>query len=183
MVLKSKRTVLFGLVVAVSLSLLWAAGAAAQPTGDRPWRAWAAAAGICGPGAGLEDAAEVLGMTVEELMAAKAGGKTVAEIAAEKGISRETLIERIMALREERLADLVALGKISQEQAARILEAVELNVEAMVDRSCGGQAYCGTGSGCSGRAGGKGPGASNGRSGWRQGCCGQGAQAGRSGGN
>lgn len=82
----------------------------------------------------LEDAAGILGMTVEQLKTAMGSTKSIADVAATKGISRATLIERLLAKMDERLAADVKAGRITQAQAdARKAEAKERIGEA-VDR-------------------------------------------------
>jgi len=82
----------------------------------------------------LEDAAKVLGMTVQQLKTAMGSTKSLADVAATKGISRATLIEKLLAAMNDRLAAEVEAGRLTQEQAdARKAEATERIGEA-VDR-------------------------------------------------
>lgn len=91
----------------------------------------ASAQGI-GPGAGSGPASEYmtemheavwtavaqeLGLTYDELVAATQEGQTLWQIAADKGVSIERLREVMLEARETALADLVAQGVITQEQA------------------------------------------------------------------
>jgi len=61
--------------------------------------------------------AKELGMTYDELTAAVQGGKTLWQIADEKGVSIDRLQEVMRGAREAALKDLVAQGAITQEQA------------------------------------------------------------------
>lgn len=139
MTLKRKSIGLAALAVLLAVSVLWAATAFAKPVRERTFQGSGIRGfGIGGPRAGLKDAAEVLGMTLDEILAAKSQGKTVAQIAAEKGITPELLVEKIVALRKAKLDALVQEGKITQEQANLALQATEKNIEAMINETCQG---------------------------------------------
>ena len=68
--------------------------------------------------------AEALGMTAEELYAAQTDGQTVAEIAAAQGVELADVVAAVVAPRAERLAEAVAGGSLTQEQADAMLEAM-----------------------------------------------------------
>ena len=68
--------------------------------------------------------AEALGMTTEELVAAQADGQTVAEIAAAQGVDLADVVAAVVAPRAERLAQSVADGSLTQEQADAMLAAM-----------------------------------------------------------
>ena len=61
--------------------------------------------------------AKELGLTYDELVAATQSGKTIWQLADEKGVSIERLREVMLEAREAALADLVKQGVITQEQA------------------------------------------------------------------
>ena len=61
--------------------------------------------------------AKELGMTYEQLVAATQSGKTIWQLAAEKGVSIERLRQVMLDARKAALADLVKQGVITQEQA------------------------------------------------------------------
>ena len=69
----------------------------------------------------FEDKAEILGLTLDEIKEAWSEGKSLRELAEEKGISQEQLRESMMQKEqkrmEERLQALVDGGLITQEQA------------------------------------------------------------------
>jgi hypothetical protein len=92
--------------------------------------------------------AEVLGMTTEELYAAQATGQTVAEIAAAQGVELADVVAAVVAPRAERLAQSVADGYLTQEQADAMLAAMSeqmtLRFESLGVRYGGG---CGMGGG------------------------------------
>ena len=61
--------------------------------------------------------AEALGMTVEELQAAHADGKTLTTLMGERDLDAATVRENLAAARDEAIAQAVADGVITQEQA------------------------------------------------------------------
>jgi hypothetical protein len=77
-------------------------------------------------------AAETLGLTRAELVAELQSGKTLAEVAAEHEVAVETIVDTFLAPRAERLAELVANGQLTQEQADTILATMRANVTARV---------------------------------------------------
>lgn len=93
-----------------------------------------------GHGVGMpaaEKIAEAAGVTVEELHEARHDGQSLAEIAAAQGISRDTLMERLVTLAEERLAKAVAAGRLTAEQAEERKAGLEERIGTMVDRTGG----------------------------------------------
>lgn len=71
-----------------------------------------------------EAIAAALGITVEELEAARAEGQTVADLAEELGVDMADVNAAVQAAKEEALAAAVANGDITQEQADRILSGI-----------------------------------------------------------
>lgn len=84
-------------------------------------------------GKGLDVAAETLGVTEDELRTALRDGKTLAEIATDKGVDRQALVDALVADAEAKLAEKVADGSITQEQADERAERLTEAVESMVD--------------------------------------------------
>ena len=74
-------------------------------------------------------AAGKLGMTVDELQAQLQDGKTVADLASEKGVDLKTIVDAFMATRQETLSQAVTDGKITQAQADQMLT----NMREMVE--------------------------------------------------
>ena len=64
--------------------------------------------------------AEVLGLSVDELKAAREAGKTPRDLAQEQGVDPETVRTAMEAYRTQALAQAVAAGILTQEQADRI---------------------------------------------------------------
>src|SRR4051812_48182087 len=70
-----------------------------------------------GHGAGLDAAASVIGITADELHTQLEAGKTLAQIAESKGISQDTLVDKLVAAEKAELAAAVKSGKLTQAQA------------------------------------------------------------------
>lgn len=130
---------------------------------ERPWCRYAcplgAATGLTAPatgygagaiqrrGAAPEWAGEsevveaLLGMTAEQIQAERLAGKSLAQIAAGKGISEETLIQTILDAKKAELAKLVADGKLTQAQMDLMVERMQVQIKAMVERTNVGPAF------------------------------------------
>ena len=83
-------------------------------------------------------------MTVEELSAALAEGKTVAEIAAEQGVELGALVAALIAPRAEFLNQAVVDGRLTQEQADAMLEEMTEHLTWQLENAAVG----GYGGGC-----------------------------------
>ena len=89
--------------------------------------------GAWGPGKGWADsesspvavAADALDMTADELSAELKDGKSIADVANERGVDPQTIADSILAGLKDRLAQAVADGKITQEQADQMLSRME----------------------------------------------------------
>jgi hypothetical protein len=69
-------------------------------------------------GAGLDAAATALGITQDELHTALESGKTIAQVAGEKGVDVQTLIDALVADASSHLDQAAADGKITTDEAA-----------------------------------------------------------------
>ncbi len=78
-------------------------------------------------------AAEVLGLTADELREQLRSGKTLAEVATDQGVERQTLVDALVASANERLAQAVTDGKITQEQADERAADLPEMIEKLVD--------------------------------------------------
>ena len=65
--------------------------------------------------------ADALGVTVDELEAAKEDGTKLRELAEAQGVDMETIQEAIQAYRETAVADAIAAGTITEEQGEQLL--------------------------------------------------------------
>ncbi|HSG79792.1 MAG TPA: hypothetical protein VLD62_09450 [Acidimicrobiia bacterium] len=93
-------------------------------------RSRALGAGGRGPGEGQAAAAEVLGLSVEELRDRLLEGATLAEIAGDRA---EDVVDALMADRVERIEAAVADGRITQEEADERLDGLQGHVEDFVN--------------------------------------------------
>ena len=84
-------------------------------------------------GAGLDAAAEAMGIESEELRAALEDGSTIAEVAEAKGVDVQTVIDALVADAETHLDDAVAAGKLTEEQAATMKANLTDRITAMVN--------------------------------------------------
>lgn len=100
-----KRKSVFWITV-LSLALLVASIAGAQKAPRR---------GQMEPG--YQSLAGILKMSPEDFRAARRSGKTIQEIAKEKGLTVEQLQEQFLSMRKAQVQQLVKEGKITQEQA------------------------------------------------------------------
>ena len=78
-------------------------------------------------------AAQVLGLTTDELREQLRSGKTLAEVATDQGVDRQTLVDALVASATERLAQAVTDGKITQEQADERAADLPEMIEKLVD--------------------------------------------------
>lgn len=78
--------------------------------------------------------AEALGMTVDELQAARAEGKSVADLAKEKGIKLDDLTNKMINARKSQLEQLVKDGKITQGQMDIMLSNMKTMIEQAIER-------------------------------------------------
>jgi polyhydroxyalkanoate synthesis regulator phasin len=89
-----------------------------------------------GPGflhKGLDTVADALGLSEDELRAALQDGQSIADIAAERGVDVQTVIDALVADAQARLAEEVAEGDLTQEQADARLSRLTEAVTAMVN--------------------------------------------------
>jgi predicted DNA-binding protein (UPF0251 family) len=61
--------------------------------------------------------AEALDMTAEQLRAAAEQGTTLAELADQQGVSEDALVEALVSAMQERLAEAVSAGRLTQAEA------------------------------------------------------------------
>jgi polyhydroxyalkanoate synthesis regulator phasin len=87
-----------------------------------------------GPGlASFAAAAEIIGIENSALSEALADGATLAEVAEDNGVDVQTLIDGLVAAAGEKLDELVADGRITEEQADEIRENAPERIENFVN--------------------------------------------------
>ncbi|MDT7572406.1 MAG: hypothetical protein QOE05_2580, partial [Actinomycetota bacterium] len=89
-----------------------------------------------GPGGHVapETVAGILGITVDQLRTAEQSGKTLAQIAATKGISKADLISKLVAAAKTQLAADVKAGRLTQAQSDQISSDLTARITDKVDR-------------------------------------------------
>jgi hypothetical protein len=92
--------------------------------------------GPAAPGPG-QAVADLLGMTPQQLRTELQSGKSLAQIAEEKGVSRDTLKAKILETQKARLDAAVAAGRMTAEQAEQAAARMSANVDRMLDATPG----------------------------------------------
>ena len=89
-----------------------------------------------GWGAGIDESVTaLLGMTQEQIQEQRQAGKSLVEIAATKNISEETLINTIIAAKQEAITAKVTAGTMTQAQADSCLVQMQERVKLSVNRT------------------------------------------------
>ncbi len=96
-------------------------------------------------GSMLDDIAQVLGITEDELYQLRSSGKSIADIAKDKGISTEKITETILKEKKEQLDQLVKDGKITEEQRDYIMDLMDVNIKDAISNDDFGPAFRGNG--------------------------------------
>jgi len=89
----------------------------------------------------LDAVSGLLGITSDELKTELRAGKSLAEIATEKGVDTQKVIDAIVAEMTEKVNEKVAEGKITQNQADTMLANAVERVTAMVNREHPARAF------------------------------------------
>ncbi len=106
------------------------AGVGVRGGGPEGGGAWGG--GVRG-GFGLDAAATALGMTEDELRTAlEVDGTTLADVAEDQGVPVGTLVDALVTAAQERIADAVEDGRITQEQADERLADLEERITERV---------------------------------------------------
>jgi len=93
-------------------------------------------------------AADLLGMTPQELLTELQEGKTLLAVAEEHGVTAEQLVDAFIAVRAERLQAAVDAGRLTQEQADLMLQHMRENALERLE-----EGFCGHGPGVTGTFG------------------------------
>ncbi|MCD9622326.1 hypothetical protein [Rhabdothermincola salaria] len=84
-------------------------------------------------GPGLDAAAEVLGVSVEDLRTARRDGQSIADLAVANGVDVQVVVDALVAEARSHMADKVDEGDLTQEEADERLAAVTERISAMVN--------------------------------------------------
>jgi hypothetical protein len=79
-------------------------------------------------------AADTLGLTQADLVTELRSGKTIAQVAADKQVALDTIVDAFVATRAEQLDAAVAAGRITQAQVDAQLATVRSNVTARLSQ-------------------------------------------------
>jgi len=103
------------------------------PWGKRGWR-WGWHWGMkAGGGVLWQAAAQVLGVSVDELKSELGQGKSLAQVAQEKGLSVEGFRSGLLEAVGQQLNQLVEQGRLTQQQADALKQAIENNIDAIIN--------------------------------------------------
>jgi hypothetical protein len=86
-----------------------------------------------GVGADLSVAANTIGMTVDELRTALQSGQSIADVATSKNVDPQAVIDAMVAAMNERLAESVASGKLTQEKADELAATATTRITDVVN--------------------------------------------------
>lgn len=78
-----------------------------------------------GHGLKIDGLAGILGLTEEQLKAEFEAGKKIEQIVTEHGLTMDQFYQKVLEMRKEAISKLVTEGKITQEQADKMLEKME----------------------------------------------------------
>jgi len=152
-----KIVISIGTMLTVGAIALFTVGSvfAQSPTPPVPNEPFGNAWGRVCEGAGVvsDVVSSLLGMTSEEIYTARSTGKTLSDLAVEKGITDQQLIDAITEGRTDAVNQAVADGRITQDQADWMLEKMETIVPLMIDNPFGHGGMGGMRNGGGGRHG------------------------------
>jgi len=80
------------------------------------------APGAGGPNGGMDEIAKLLNMTPDQIWAERVLGKTVSDLAKEKSVSDQQLVDALVASQKTQLDQAVTDGRLTQAQADKWLE-------------------------------------------------------------
>lgn len=78
---------------------------------------------------------DVLGIDAAELREQLASGQSLADVAEAQGVDVQAVIDAVLSAHQERLAEAVEAGRITQEQADERAEWLREHAEALVERT------------------------------------------------
>jgi hypothetical protein len=101
----------------------------------------------------------ILGMSQAEIQALRTGGKTLAQIAEDKGIDPQRLVDALAAAWGARIDERVAVGALTADQATALKADLAVRAKAMVNQATmGGMRGAAVGAGPGSMGGGQGMG-------------------------
>ena len=88
----------------------------------------------------LDAVSQLLGLTPEQIHEQRLAGKSLVQIAQEKGVSKDQLVAAILAAKKAALNSLVSAGKLTQAQADAMYAHMQTQVPNAVERTSVGPA-------------------------------------------
>jgi len=79
-------------------------------------------------------AADTLGLTQADLIGQLQSGKTIAQVASDKNVALETIVDAFVATRQAQMAQAVTAGPMTQAQADAMLATMKANVTARLSQ-------------------------------------------------
>jgi hypothetical protein len=155
-------------VLAVSIPVIASAAGPYNSNGNTPRMGQQTG---CGQGECSEAVRDLLGLTADQIQDLRNEGQSLVQIAADRGVTEQQLVDAIMTERRTAIEDRVTAGTLTREQADLMLQQMEQNVVKAVNRTStgkpewsgtggAGQGMCGgqmrnqqSGSGCNGESG------------------------------
>lgn len=83
----------------------------------------------------IDSISKFLGLTSDEVRTERQSGKSLTDIASDKGVSKDKLLDQMLKERKVQLDALVKDGKLTQEQADQYLAQMKERMGTMVDRT------------------------------------------------
>jgi len=117
-----KWGIVVGAIVAVGMiASVIVGGALAQGTTTQAQATAQGSQPKAGPGDGMNDIAKLLGMTLDQIWAERIQGKTLADIAKDKGVDTQKLVDALVASQKTMLDQAVTDNRLTQAQADKWL--------------------------------------------------------------
>ena len=85
-------------------------------------------------GVGVQEFADALGVTPQELMTELQAGKSIADVAAEKNVDLQQVIDKVLAAAKTKLDTAVTNQTLTQAQADQIYQALSNNINQIVQQ-------------------------------------------------
>ena len=89
--------------------------------------------GLRGRGADLSVAASTIGVTAEELRTALQSGQSIADVAKSKNVDPQAVVDAMVAAMNQRLAESVSSGKLTQEKADELAASATTRITDIVN--------------------------------------------------
>jgi hypothetical protein len=147
----TKVLVAIGLVVVLLAVTVVSVGAAGRGVATGTAVAWRGEPGSppFGGDSTMDAVSKLLGISEETIVAERQEGKSLAQIAEEREVSREILVAAILEAKKASLDTLINDGTLTQERADTMYANMQTTVSAMVDRTGPGVgSRTGAGLGC-----------------------------------